>query len=179
MATEQNAENEDIEQPQDLPELPAEDGEGKEESNKIDLQSDFSHIRQCIVRQNGRHYEVDPERLKEKEFKTTYVSIDNGIAIVDMDKHKIRPFLLSILGQYEILPELKKLNMIENLAFAIIVLQIVSFLFVPKYGDEFKKVNESLATITEKVQKTAGNSYVPQAFKPAESNTGATRKLEK
>lgn len=178
MATEEIAENEEIDQPQDLPELPVGDGEEKTETNKIDMQADYSHVQQCIVRQNGRHIVVDPERLKEKEFKTTYVSIDNGIAIVDMDKHKIRPFLLSILGQYEILPELKKLNMIENLAFGVVGLQIVSLLFVPKYGDEFKKVNESLATITEKAQKANG-SYVPQAFKPVDTNTGATRKLEK
>jgi hypothetical protein len=97
----------------ELPPEPVEDSAEDIESKKIDFRVDTSGVKLALVRSNNRLYRIDPKDIEtKKEYKFSLVTIDNGFALVDLDKHKIRPFLLSILGQYNILPELKRLDQI-------------------------------------------------------------------
>lgn len=106
------------------------------ESPEIDEKSlpgykvDYSRVTTAVVRANSRLYQVDPRMLEK--YKADHILIDGHLAFVDIDKKKVRPYLLAMLSQYEMLPELKLLN---RIFFAVLVVGVFVLFAAFKPGD--------------------------------------------
>ena len=113
----------------ELPPEPIDQTDEERETEKYDFSKiDVSNVKTAWVRHQNRLFEIDPKEINtNRDYKWTLVTIDNGRALVDMDKHKIRYFLLSILGQYNVLPELKRLDQIWMVSIVSAVMVFAGF----------------------------------------------------
>lgn len=141
-----------------LPPEPVEDTPEDMETRKIDFKIDTSWIKLALVRSNNRLFRIDPKDIEtNKEYKFSLVTIDNGFALVDLDKHKIRPFLLSILGQYNILPELKRLDQIWMISIFSAVMIFAGF-FINWDGGKIDELGKKLDAQTTVCKKENANA---------------------